>query len=179
MKTSAMIDIETLATNYDAVVLSVGAWKFNPYDRREPWDGQLWKLDIDQQTQAGREISDSTIEWWAKQDPEIQARAFSDEGRIKLNAFFKALNKYLVGVDKIWCQGPQFDMVILEHMFDQFKQNKNWAYWQVMDSRTLFQLMPQDPRKAIQEDAHDASADAYYQAICVQQCFEHFRVHQD
>ena len=51
-----------------------------------------------------------------------------------------------------------------------------WNYWQIRDSRTLFAMMPQDPRKAIQEELHNALADCYYQAKCVQQSYKHFGV---
>ena len=36
MTTHAMIDIETLATTPEAVVLSVGGVKFDPYTNQEP-----------------------------------------------------------------------------------------------------------------------------------------------
>ena len=90
--------------------------------------------------------------------------------------FFAGLNKYLVGVDKIWCQGPQFDMVILENMFKQFDNHMNWQFWSIMDCRTIFNMMPVDPRKAIQQDLHSADADAYYQAICVQGTYAHWGI---
>ena len=102
--------------------------------------------------------------------------AFSEEGRIPLAQFMGELNKYLVGVDKVWCQGPQFDMVILENLFTQFNHHKGWAFWQIMDCRTIFNMMPVDPRKAIQQNLHSADADAYYQAVCVQQTYKHFTV---
>ena len=133
MKTHAMIDIETLGTGPDAVVLSVGAVKFNPYNNQEPHVKTLWKPDIDQQTAANRSVLDSTLAWWAKQPAHIQDEAFSEEGRMPLAQFMGELNKYLVGVDKIWCQGPQFDMVILENLFNQFNHHTGWAFWQIMD----------------------------------------------
>ena len=52
----------------------------------------------------------------------------------------------------------------------------NWFYWQVMDCRTLFKMMPADPRKAVQENLHDAQADAHWQAVCVQQFYKDFNV---
>jgi hypothetical protein len=67
-------------------------------------------------------------------------------------------------------------MVILENLYKQFDHHRNWAFWQVQDCRTIFNMMPADPRKAIQQDLHDASADAYFQAVCVQQTFAHFTV---
>ena len=79
-----MIDIETLGTGPDAVVLSVGAVKFSPYNPQEPHAKTLWKPNIDEQTTAGRSVLESTLEWWAKQPKHIQDEAFSDEGRISL-----------------------------------------------------------------------------------------------
>jgi hypothetical protein len=36
--------------------------------------------------------------------------------------------------------------------------------------------MPKDPRKDIQEELHNALADCYYQAKCVQKSYKHFGV---
>lgn len=176
MKPSAMIDIETLDTSPTAVVLSVGACKFNPYNSQDPWDSQLWLPELSEQLTLERTVSDDTLSWWAQQDSEILERALTDTNRLSLDSFFKLLNKYLVGMDKIWCQGPQFDMVILENLYDMLEHHHNWAYWQVSDSRTLFNMMPRDPRKDIQQDLHDAQQDAYYQAICVQKAYDYFGV---
>lgn len=178
MTTHAMIDIETLGTEPDCVVLSVGAVKFDPYMPTEPHDKILWRPAVESQMTAGRSVMEDTLRWWAKQPQHIQDEAFTEDNRIPLESFFADLNKYLVGVDKIWCQGPQFDMVILENMFKQFEHHRNWAFWQVMDCRTIFNMMPTDPRKAIQQNLHSADADAYYQAVCVQQTFKHFKVVQ-
>ena len=181
MATHAMIDIETLGTGPNCVVLTVGAVKFNPWNSVEPHSGFLERLDVDQQDHMGRKIDELTLQWWAKQDEHIRQEALGDEGRIALVDFCKKLNKWLVGCDKIWCQGPQFDMVILEHLFEQFAVHKNWAYWQICDSRTIFNLMPGDPRKNLdgeQADHHSALADAYVQAVAVQKSFKHFGVLQ-
>ena len=171
-----MIDIETLATTPDAVVMSVGAVKFDPTSTQPPTSKTLWRPDIDEQTDRDRNVSESTLEWWAKLPQHIQDDAFSEEGRIPVAEFMKELNRYCVGADKIWCQGPQFDMLILENFYLQWGHHFGWQFWQIMDCRTLFQLMPTDPRKAIQQDLHSADADAYYQAIGVQQSYRHFGI---
>lgn len=171
-----MIDIETLDTAPTSVVLSVGAVLFDPYTSVEPHHKMLWRPSVEEQLQAGRTTSDSTLEWWSKQDAAIRDRTFTDEGRISVNDFFKQLNKYLVGADKIWCQGPQFDMVIIEDLYTDYNHHKGWAYWQVMDCRTIFNMMPRDPRKDIQQDLHSADDDAYWQAVSVQKTYKHFEV---
>ena len=92
MTTHAMIDIETLATSPEAVILSVGGVKFDPYTNEEPHSFIDMKLDIDEQTALSRDIDNGTMEWWAKQPKNIQDIAFAEEGRVKLNEFTKSLN---------------------------------------------------------------------------------------
>lgn len=177
MATHAMIDLETLDTVPTAAVLSIGAVKFDPYKPGElPREKTLWKPDIDEQLTRGRTTSESTLEWWAKQDAAIRDMTFTADGRVPVTDVFTELNRFLVGVDKIWCQGPQFDMVMLEDIYRQYDHHTNWAFWQIMDSRTLFNIMPKDPRKDIQENLHSADDDAYWQAVCVQRTFKHFAV---
>ena len=53
-----------------------------------------------------------------------------------------------------------------------------WNYWQIRDSRTVFNMMPQDPRKGMQTDLHNALADCYYQAKCLQKVYKNFGVKQ-
>ena len=101
MTTHAMIDIETLGTEPDCVVLSVGAVKFDPYTSTEPHAKTLWRPEIDAQTEVDRSVLDSTLEWWAKQPQHIQDEAFSETFRMTVTSFMGELNKYLVGVDKI------------------------------------------------------------------------------
>ena len=69
-------------------------------------------------------------------------------------------------------------VVMLQHLYKSAETPVPWNYWQIRDSRTLFKMMPQDPRKAIQEQLHNALADCYYQAKCVQQSYKHFGVKQ-
>jgi len=176
MSTHAMIDLETLGTQPDCVILTLGGIKFNPYNKEEPAKGLYLRLNVDEQTSMNRSVDDGTLEWWGKQPKEIQDEALGEEGRTSVSDSLSQLNKWLIGCDEIWCQGPAFDMVILENLYRQMKQPLPWNFWQVRDSRTLFSMMPQDPRKAIRTDAHNALADCYYQAKCVQQSFEHFKV---
>jgi len=171
MALHAMIDLETLGTKPDCVILTLGAIKFNPFNTQEPHDGIYQKIDINSQDQLGRTQDDSTIEWWGKQAQSVQDEAFTDEGRISLEKMTVELNKFLVGVDTIWAQGPAFDIVILENLYQQLGKPIPWNFWQIRDSRTLFSLLPEDPRKAIRQQAHNALADCYYQAICVQQAY--------
>lgn len=177
MTTSAMIDIETLDTAPSAVILSIGAVKFDPHKPGLlPWDKVVWFPSLEEQFELGRTFSDSTLEWWAKQDKDIRDRALSEENRSPLADIHTEINRYVAGVNQIWCQGPQFDMVIIENLYAQCNFHRSWQYYQIQDCRTVFNMMPVDPRKEVQQDLHDAGEDAYWQAVCLQAAFKHFGV---
>lgn len=176
MTTHAMIDIETLDTEDTAIILSIGVCKFDPYTNQEPHARELWLPSLEEQFKLDRTTSESTLEWWSKQDPKILERALSETGRQPCINILKEMNKYFVGVEQIWAQGVLFDINIIENLYGMLDLHTNWAYWQISDSRTIFNMMPKDPRKDIQQDLHDAAADAYYQAICVQKTFAQFGV---
>lgn len=173
-----MIDLETLGVEPDSVVMTLGAIKFDPFSDAEPHSPLYLRGDVEEQTQFPfeRSIDENTLAWWAKQPEAIREEAFGDHDRVTVQEMLRQLNKWAVGLDYIWCQGPTFDFVILQHLYRQSKKPVPWNYWQIRDSRTLFAMMPQDPRKAIQEELHNALADCYYQAKCVQQSYKHFGV---
>lgn len=172
MATHVMIDLETLDTKPSASVLTLGAVKFNPFTFNDPHSELYIKLDLDEQDRLGRSVSDSTIEWWGQQDPKIQEDAFSEDGRQSITATLVQINRYVVGADVIWAQGYGFDITILEDIYRQTKTPFPWDFWRIRDSRTLISLLPEDPRKSMQSDLHNALADAYYQAKAVQIAYD-------
>ena len=169
MTTHAMIDLETLGTGPDCVVLTIGGVKFNPNEVSDTHNEFYYRFDVDEQLAKGRTTLDSTLEWWGRQEKSVRDEALGDEGRTPVLDVLKHLNKWCVGVDVIWCQGPAFDIVILEHMYRQYQHHVPWPFWKIRDSRTLFSIMPNDPRKEIDFDAHNALEDCKVQALCVQQ----------
>ena len=159
-----MIDLETLGVEPDSVIITLGAIKFDPYTDEDPHSGLYLRCDIEEQSEKyHRTIDENTLEWWGKQKPEIRDEAFGEhEDRVNMEQLTKAINKFCVGVDQLWCQGPLFDYAILQNLYKGVGKPCPWNFWQIRDSRTLFAMMPSDPRKAIQEELHNALADCYY-----------------
>ena len=176
MTTHATIDIETLATSPDAVVLTIGGIKFDPLATDDLHSEFYYRVDADEQIDLGRAVDEDTLIWWGKQDADVQAEALDPEGRMSVNDTLKALNKWLVGVDKIWCQGPVFDITILENLYKTVDLHHNWSFWNIRDSRTLFGLVSRDPRKDIDFAAHNALADAIVQSLCIQKVYKQLGV---
>jgi len=167
----AMLDLETLSTRPWSVILTLGAVKFSPWDVDVNTENGLYlKPDVDEQLAMDRHVQDETVAWWGTQTEEVREEAMGTEGRVSLNTMLDDLNRFLVGVDNIWCQGPAFDIVILEDLYRQVGRPTPWQFWQIRDSRTLFGVHG-DPRKKDRHGAHNALIDCYYQARAVQQIY--------
>ena len=167
-----MVDMETLAVSPNAVVLSLGAVHFDPF---EDTLGETiyYKINLDDQDALGREIDPNTVEWWGKQDPAIMEEAFSETDRISLTDAVNQFHKFAWGCDAFWSHGATFDLVILESLYRQVGKPLPWSYWQLRDTRTLFDLGfdPAMPK----EGKHDALQDALRQAVGVQNVYAQIR----
>lgn len=168
MTKHATIDLETLDTKPSATVLSLGAVKFDPFTDEEPYDELYLKILVDDQDRLGRTSSDATIEWWSKQDPAIMEESFDQTGAVTVEQALHILTKWVWGVDVLWGQGYGFDFTIIEDMYRSVGKPIPYNFWQVRDSRTLFSVCKEDPRKKIQKNLHNALADAYYQSKAIQ-----------
>ena len=168
----AMLDLETLSTRPWSVVLTLGAIKFSPWSDDVDQDQGLYlKPDVDEQLTMDRHVQDETVAWWGTQTEEVREEALGTDGRISVNDTLDQLNRFLVGVDNIWCQGSAFDIVILEDLYRQVGRPTPWQFWQIRDSRTLFSVHG-DPREKNRHGAHNALIDCYYQARAVQHIYK-------
>lgn len=172
MKKHLMLDLETMAVSPRSVVLSLGAVHFDP-GSEEITDEMYFKIDLDDQDKLGREIDPNTLDWWAKQDPEIMEEAFSPDNRISLTDAMDRFHKFAWGCDAFWSHGATFDLVIIEDIYRQLNKPLPWNYWQLRDTRTIFGL-GFDPRMP-KGNEHDALSDARRQAIGVQNIYKHIK----
>lgn len=164
-----MLDLETLSTRPDATILTFGAVKFDPYTD-QIGAGIYCRINVDEQIDLGRHVDDNTIAWWSQQAEDVREEAFGEGNRFSLEQFTAALNKFIVGSDCIWAQGPVFDIVILENLYRQLGKPAPWNFWQIRDSRTLLSTHG-DPREKNKEGLHNALEDCVSQAKAVQIIF--------
>lgn len=171
-----MIDLETLATQPDAAILTIGAVKFDPFgdDIDDPRCEKFYvRVDIDSCNDLGLVTNNATIEWWAKQSKEAQDEAFSDGNRIPIREAMDQLYKFAWGCKRVWSHGAAFDVVICEHVFRKIEKAIPWNFWTVRDTRTLFDLGIDPQRPPVLK--HHALEDAWNQAIGVQNVFKKLR----
>ena len=170
-----MLDLETLSTRPEATILTFGAIKFSPYNQEPLTDGIYHRINVDEQLALGSHIDESTVLWWGKQADDVREEAMSLENRISLEEFTANLNRFLVGADNIWAQGPVFDIVILENLYRRLEKPVPWQFWQIRDSRTLLSSLG-DPRDKNKAGLHNALEDAVSQAQAVQQVFKQYGI---
>jgi hypothetical protein len=170
-----MLDIETLATSPDSVILTFGAVKFNPFDENQNLDNGLYfRINVDEQIALGRHVDDGTVAWWGTQNAEVREEALGEHDRIGLEDFTKQLNKFIVGADRIWAQGPVFDIVILENLYRQLRKPTPWPYYVIRDSRTLLKALGDTRQPGVL--LHNALADCVSQAEAIQSAVKKYNL---
>jgi hypothetical protein len=170
-----MLDLESLGTQPDCAILTLGAVKFDPYTPDSFGDSLYFRIDVDEQLALGRRVQQDTLEWWSRQADDVREEALGEEGRVSLTDMYRQLNRFTVGVNNIWCQGPAFDIVILENIYRQMGWPTPWQFWQIRDSRTLFGVHG-DPREKNKAGLHNALEDCVSQAQGVQAIYHALRI---
>jgi hypothetical protein len=176
MNTDIMIDLETLDVLPSATVLTIGAVKFDPFgdDVNSPQCEKLYiKVDIDSCDRLGLTTSQDTIQWWSQQSQKAQDEAFSLENRIPIHEAMNKLYKFCWSAKRVWSHGAGFDIIICEHIFAKLQKRCPWAFWEVRDTRTLFDIGINPHRPPVL--AHHALEDAWNQAVGVQNVYKTLR----
>lgn len=171
----SMIDIETLDTGPNAVVLSVGAVLFNLHetDTHELLEADEKRnffsvLEFESQIELGRTISASTILWWMAQNKQAQRETFKEQGREDTYNALRELRKFIGGT-RPWGNGSSFDNTIMDTLFTAYGVSPPPFYLH-RDLRTLKQLSMIDP-SANRGVEHSAIEDARYQVLCAQEYY--------
>jgi hypothetical protein len=172
-----MLDLETLATSPDSVILTFGAVKFDPFTTEQDFDtGLYYRIDVDEQIALGRQVDQGTVDWWGSQNEEVREEALGEHDRISLEQFTQSLNKFVVGANRIWAQGPVFDIVILENLYRQLGKPTPWPYYLIRDSRTLLKALgdTRSPGTML----HNALADCVSQAQAIKHAVSKYKLTQ-
>ena len=165
-----MIDIEGLGTGPDATILTIAAQSFDPFGQGY-YDRQYYAR-ITLESQPDRNIQQDTIDWWATQ-PEAQAEAFMEEGRVDLDQALDSLYKLAWHHKFVWANGICYDMNILEHAYKSYGKSLPWQFYNVRDARTIYSLWPDLPKPPT---SHHALEDCRRQIDMLQATLRHLNV---
>lgn len=135
-----MIDIETLSTAKNAVVLSIGAVHFDP--KTGVILDEFYK-ELRLSDQANRKADLNTVQWWIKQVANHPERASifeqDDIGkRCPVRNALILLRDFLGGDKKcVWACDPDFDLDILATLYADYDLNVPWKYYEPKSVRTV------------------------------------------
>lgn len=183
----AMIDLETLGTQENAVIASVGIVIFpddfslniSPIDKFTVGGGSNTilnaptahvHLDWQQQVDAGRTIDPSTFEWWLQQKTEAQNQLVNSQ-KIGCKTAIKEIHSFLVnnGAMTSWGNGSTFDNTLIRSFFKTFGYVYPISFRGDRDFRTVCQiyqnLTGQDTPWVDYGTAHSALDDAISQTM--------------
>jgi len=161
-----MVDIETLGLVADAVILSIGAVRFD-LDSDEIKDEAFYaSVSIGSNLYVGRKIDVNTLTWWFKQPPEAQL--VFHEPKQELETALVSLQEWFGDATFIWSNGADFDIPILTHAFGQFDLVVPWKFWNARCVRTYKNLPGAKNIKVSNTGKHNALHDAIAQAKLVQ-----------
>lgn len=174
-----MVDLETLSTDSNAVILTIGAVPFGG-------DGKLILSDdlyfyervnlpsYNKYTNGEFACDWNTLLWWLRQDKEPLNDAFLDGPRYPIWTVMKDFVNWLdiicktVGEHKIniWSHGKDFDVVVIQNALKVCGIECPWMYWDTRDTRTLYALAGIDSRNIPMPEgfkAHNAVGDCLKQ----------------
>lgn len=141
----AFLDLETLDTGPRAVILSVGIVKLD--ENFELWGVPFYRtLDVRQQLLAGRTVDKGTIQWWQDEERREARQAIEDETPTDVLQALLELSDWLKeghpgkGKMALYGNGPEFDNVLLETLFDDFGVKLPWRYTENQSFRTIRHL---------------------------------------
>lgn len=134
-----MIDLETLATCPNAVVLTIGAVKFSLSNSKV--ETLYLKVDVDSCKELGLDVEETTQAWWNRQSKVAREEAFEGE-RINVRLAFQKLADFYSGCGQVWSNGSVFDIVICQNVLRKLKIKVPWKYWEIRDVRTALSFVP-------------------------------------
>lgn len=158
-----MVDIETLSTANDAVILSIGACKF------DPMSGYIAErfhvgIDLESSLAFGRKISAGTLMWWLDPARDEARAAWLSLTKLDLATALDGFAMWFGTESKpVWGNGSTFDNVILKDAYAAVGLTAPWHFRHDRDYRTIKALRPQFdiPFHGVK---HDALDDAVHQA---------------
>lgn len=130
MSLDIMIDLETLGTTADAVIVSIGAVRFDleatpgtPFASADDCFYVVCSVD----SQADRHISRATQEWWWQQSE--QARSVFDQPSTNITLALIGLGAFIcctLSRPNVWSNGADFDLPMLAHAYRQYGVALPW-----------------------------------------------------
>ena len=151
MKDTVVLDIETLGSVNNSVILSVGMVAVDSdvdYTFKELIEnGYCAKLDVKGQVDSGRKIHQDTLDWWSQQGKEAQHILKPKPDDMPWQNLRQDMITWLeaqginISKAKYYARGSHFDFAILHDLFritgNASSDELPWKFWNLHDSKTV------------------------------------------
>lgn len=155
-----MLDLETLGTDANAVIVSIGAvvFDFENVDTFETW---YQIVEARSCIDAGLTMTPETVLWWLKQSDE--ARSMFKEKGLDLKTSLHLFDSWIKEHDPVgvWGNGSDFDNVLIANACKAVGRPLPWKYYKNMCFRTMKNLFKVEVARS--GTHHNAVDDAVYQ----------------
>lgn len=159
-----MVDLETLGTGASAIIIAIGAVKFDLKRGTIEDNGFYASVSVESNLELGRKLDESTLLWWMRQAAEAQQVFF--EPKMPLTEALTEFADWLGGTEHfMWGNGPAFDLGKVADAFGQLGMEIPWNFWNERCVRT-YRALPGAEKipKVAPQIAHHALHDAAAQA---------------
>lgn len=165
---NVMLDFETLGTVADAVIMSIGAVKFDLESGEIDDAGFYASISIESNLELKRRISEDTLIWWLKQGS--AAQGVFHESKQTLRTALEDLADWIGDPSCIvWSNGGDFDIPMAAHAFTQVGLEVPWKFWNARCFRTYKNLPgAKSIRSPVTGVKHNALSDAHQQVVTLQ-----------
>lgn len=160
-----MIDLETMGTQTDSVIMSIGAVSFDKDGVHKEF---YTNVDFQSCLDHGMVITNDTLYWWLSQSE--KAGAALSPNRYNVPEALRMLAKWMKQFDAVkgvWGNGASFDNAILHTAYKKVLNDKApWDFWIDRCFRTVKASLPKVEPQALPSagTAHNALDDARHQA---------------
>src|SRR5258706_14641873 len=161
-----MIDLETLGTKSNSVVLSIAAIPFNLETGEISNNPFKVNIDLNSCLAAGLEVDGNTVQWWLTQKTEVMALMFDNP--LHIASALISFNDYIEEKFNIppivWGNSARFDLGLLENLYQRINILSKWKFRDERCYRTmnsLFSAFAGIP--TTNNNAHDPIQDCRYQ----------------
>ena len=138
-----MLDLETLGTGPNALILSIGAVKFN---LKNLTLGEQFHVSVDLDTLRtdayGFDIDPGTVKWWMAAERQPGRDALAAAPKTDLPSMLEGFALWMGEDNFVWGNGSSFDNVVLRNAYEKLGMEPPWPYWKDRCYRTVKNLAP-------------------------------------
>jgi DNA polymerase III epsilon subunit-like protein len=156
-----MIDLETMSTEPNAAILSIGAVVMD-FESKELREEFYTNVTLSSCIHMGMHRSESTKDWWAKDENKAARDALTKDAA----PIDKAIDMFLAWCARLsvqqndivpWSNGAAFDLPIIEHAIKACNKIVPWPFYHQSCFRTMKRLFHsiRVPRTGIKHNALD------------------------